>query len=257
MRTLILLFAAAALVFAQRGPVFKPEKLVDLTHVFDENTIYWPTSPPFSWKKEAWGKSPGGNWYASASFCTGEHVGTHIDSPIHFAEGKMTTADIPVSRLAGAAAVIDITSSCAANPDYTMTAADIAAWEKRNGPLRAGDIVLVRTGWGRKWPDKKGYLGTDKPGDEAGLRFPGIAAQAAHILVQRQVAGVGIDTPGLDSGQSQEPITHRLLNGSNIYGMENVANLHLLPETGATVIALPVKVKNGTGGPVRIIAVLP
>lgn len=242
---------------SQRRIAIDRGKLVDLSHAYDESTIYWPTSPPMKWTKDAWGVSAGGYWYASATFTTSEHGGTHMDSPIHFAEGKMSTADIPIDRLVGPAAVIDVTAACLRDSNYRLQPADIAAWEKLHGRIAAGDLVLIRTGWGRFWPDRKKYLGSDKPGDVAGLRFPGISAEAARLLAERKPAGVGIDTASLDYGPSREFPAHRALNGADIYGLENIANLERLPATGAWLIALPVKIKNGTGGPVRIVAVMP
>ncbi|MGH9674581.1 MAG: cyclase family protein, partial [Bryobacteraceae bacterium] len=224
---------------------------------FDERTIFWPTSPPFVWKKDAWGKSAGGYWYTSATFTTSEHGGTHMDSPIHFAEGKWSTAEIPIERLAGPAVVIDIAAACARDRNYLLQPADITAWERKHGAIAEGDIVLVRTGWWRFWPDRKRYMGSDKPGDAAGLSFPGVGVEAARVLVSRRPAGVGIDTASLDHGRSKDFQAHRILNAANIYGLENVTNLDRLPESGATVIALPVKIAGGTGGPARIVAVLP
>jgi kynurenine formamidase len=232
-------------------------KLIDLTHAFDENTIHWPTAKPFEWRRDAWGKSPGGYFYASASFASSEHLGTHIDSPIHFAEGQATTEAVPLRQLVGPAAVIDVAAACAANRDYQLTPADIAAWEKKNGRVRPGAIVLVRTGWSAYWPNRARYMGTAAPGDTRNLHFPGISADAAELLVQRRVDGVGIDTASLDFGPSTEFRAHRVLAVAGIYGLENLANLDAMPPTGATIIALPVKIRGGTGGPARVIALLP
>lgn len=257
MRLFVLLLALCLTLSAQqRRPAFDPAKLVDLSYAYDKNTIYWPTSPPFQWKKDAWGKSEGGYWYASGTVTTSEHGGTHIDSPIHFAEGKQSTADIPVQKLAGPAAVIDVSAESAKNPDYLVSPTDIEKWERAHGKLQAADIVLIRTGWGARWPNAKAYLGTDKR-DVAQLRFPGISPEAAKILAARKITGVGIDTASIDYGQSKDFQTHRILNGANIYALENVANLDKLPVTGATLIALPIKTAGGTGGPVRIAAILP
>ena len=263
-RSLQTLLLAAALALAalpaaaqKRAPLFDRAKLVDLTYSFDERTVYWPTARPFSLHINNWGLAPGGYWYSSAEFSASEHGGTHIDSPIHFGLRKWTTDDIPVERLTGPAVVIDVSAQCAAHPDYLLTAEDVAAWEKRHGRIRAGAIALVRTGWGHYWPEKKRYLGSDAPGDTQNLHFPGISRPAAELLAARQVAGVGIDTASLDYGQSRDFQAHRVLNGANIYGLENVANLDRLPPTGATLIALPIKIRGGTGGPVRILAVLP
>ena len=233
-------------------------KLVDLTYNFDENTIYWPTSQSFHSEKNAWGRTPAGYWYASASYGANEHGGTHLDSPIHFSEKKMTTEEIPLSRLVGPAVVIDISAACAKNRDYLLRVEDITGWEKIGGRIPDGAIVLVRTGWGKFWPDRKRYLGDDMPGDASNLHFPGISREAAELLAtKRKIDGIGIDTASLDHGPSKDFIAHQILNGANIYGLENVANLEKLPAVGATLIALPMKIKGGTGGPTRIIALLP
>ena len=233
-------------------------KVVDLTYDFDERTIYWPTAKPFEWRRDAWGETPGGYFYASASYGASEHGGTHLDSPVHFAEGRDTTERIPLARLIGPALVLDITASCARDPDYLLSVADLQNWERRHGRIDDGAILLVRTGWGKFWPNRRQYLGSDAPGDTANLHFPGISREAAEFLARRRkLDGVGIDTASLDRGQSKDFIAHRVLNGANVYGLENVANLERLPPRGATLIALPMKIKGGTGGPVRVIAVLP
>jgi len=233
-------------------------KIVDLTYNFDEEAIYWPNAQPFKWEKESWGESAGGFWYAAARYAASEHGGTHLDSPVHFGKDKNTMDAIPLSQLIGPVVVIDISSACAKNTDYLLSAADITSWERKHGAIPEGAIVLVHTGWGSRWPDKKQYLGSDTPGDTANLHFPGISREAATLLAtQRKINGVGIDTASMDYGPSRDFIAHQILNGANIYGLENVAHLEKLPATGATLIALPMKIKGGTGGPVRIIAILP
>lgn len=250
-------FALLAFVTALTALAIDESKLVDLSHAFDEKTVYWPTAKPFVWHKEAWGPADGGYWYASGSFEASEHLGTHIDSPIHFAEKQATTDAIQLRQLIGPAAVIDVTRAAAANRDYQLSPSDIEAWEKAHGRIPPGAIVLVRTGWSKFWPDRGRYMGSTAPGDVKNLHFPGISAEAAKLLVSRRVDGVGIDTASLDHGPSADFQTHRILNGAGIYGLENVATLDRLPPTGATIIALPMKIRNGTGGPVRIIAILP
>lgn len=233
-------------------------KVVDLTYSFDDKTIYWPTAKPFTWEKEAWGTSAGGYWYTAARYAASEHGGTHLDAPIHFGEGKQAADEIPVSKLVSPAVVIDIADACAKSADYQLTVEDITKWEAQHGRLPDNSIVLIRTGWGKFWPDKKTYLGTDAPGDTANLHFPGISKEAAKLLVeQRKLDAIGIDTASIDYGQSKDFMTHQIVYGANIYGLENVANLEKLPATGATLIALPMKIKGGTGGPARIIAILP
>jgi len=250
--------AAAFFLGAQSAPrksAVDRSKVVDLSYTYDQNTLYWPTSPPFSWKKDAWGKSAAGYWYSSATLTTSEHGGTHLDSPIHFGEGKWTTAEIPLSRLIGPADVIDVSAACARNRDYLVQLSDIQTWEKAHARIGEGDIVLIRTGWGKHWPNAKAYLGSDKRGTTDGLSFPGVGLEAARALVNRKISGLGIDTASIDFGKSQEYQTHRVLNGANIYALENIANLDKLPSQGATLIALPMKIGGGSGGPTRVIAV--
>jgi kynurenine formamidase len=268
MKPLIVLIAATFLVACQTSPrqpsqpissvAIDESKVVDLTYSFDEKTIYWPTAKPFTWEKEAWGVSTGGYWYSAARYAASEHGGTHLDAPIHFGEGKQAADEIPLTRLISPAVVINIAEACAKNADYLLTVEDIAAWENQNGHIPGNSIVLVHTGWGRFWGDKKQYLGTDVAGDVANLHFPGISREAAKLLTeQRKIDAVGIDTASIDHGPTKDFIAHQILNGANIYALENVANLEKLPTKGATVIALPMKIKGGTGGPARIIALLP
>jgi kynurenine formamidase len=233
-------------------------KTIDLTYNFDETTVYWPNAKPFLWEKESWGQSAGGYWYTAARYSASEHGGTHLDSPIHFGQGKDSTDQISLARLIAPAVVVDISQACAKDADYRLSVDDLAAWEKTNGRIPDGAILLVRTGWGKFWPDKKRYLGSDTPGDTANLHFPGISREAAELLAkERKLDGIGIDTASIDYGQSKDFIAHQILNGANVYGLENVANLERLPVVGATIIALPMKIKGGTGGPARIIAILP
>jgi kynurenine formamidase len=240
------------------GPALPDAKVVDLTYAFDATTIYWPTDQSFRWERTKWGPAPGGYWYASATYAASEHGGTHIDSPIHFAEGGATVDRIPPEKLIGPAVVIDVSEACARDRDYRLRVADIAAWERAHGPIPAGAIVLMRTGWGRFWPDKVRYLGSATPDDAASLHFPGISQEAARWLAaEREIDGVGTDTASLDAGPSRDFLAHRALNGAGLYGLENVAHLDRLPPTGATLIALPMKIKGGTGAPTRIIAILP
>jgi len=234
------------------------KRLLDMSYTFDETTVYWPTDKSFRWEQNRWGPTANGYWYASANYAASEHGGTHLDSPIHFSEKGDTTDKISLDRLVSMANVIDVQEKCKSNRDYELTIADIEDWEKVNGPIETGCIVVIRTGWGQFWPDKKKYLGTDVPGDVANLHFPGISPKAAEFLVKnRKIDGVAIDTPSLDFGQSKLFETHRILLGANIYGIENLAQAEILPVKGAALIALPMKIKGGTGGPIRVMAVLP
>jgi len=232
--------------------------LVDLTHPYDESTLYWPTSPSrFALTTLDFGLTPGGYFYAANAFSTPEHGGTHIDAPLHFGEGKWTVGEIPVRSLVGPGVVLDVSAAAAENRDYRLTRQDVEAWEKANGAIPQDAIVLLRTGWSRFWPDAKTYLGDDTPGDASHLHFPSYGEDAAQLLVaERRVAGLGIDTASIDYGPSTDFMAHRIACAANVYGLENVTNLEELPAKGFWVIALPVKIARGSGSPVRIIAVI-
>lgn len=258
---LCLAFAAGAAAAEQRpkAPDLATAKVVDLTHPFDAQTIYWPTSPSaFELKSLAYGPTPGGWFYSSNAFCAPEHGGTHLDAPIHFAKDGATADKLDLRKLVAAAAVLDIRKKTAADPDYRLSVDDVKEWEKRHGAIPAGTIVLLETGWSARWPDKKGYLGDDTPGDSSRLHFPSYGKEAAEYLVRdRRVGALGVDTASIDYGASKDFIVHQIANGAGVPGFENVSNLDALPETGAWVVALPMKIAGGSGGPLRVVALLP
>jgi len=232
--------------------------LVDLTHPFDARTLYWPTGGgDFQLKQLHYGRTPAGFFYSAYSFCAPEHGGTHVDAPIHFSEGGLTVDRIPIERLVGPAVVVDVSAKAAKDPDYRATAQDIEAEEKSRGAIPRGAIVLLRTGWAKRWPDRKSYFGDDKPGDASNLHFPGLSAEGAKLLVARGIAGVGLDTPSIDHGPSKDFIAHQILMAAGIYAIENLASLDALPHRGAILYALPMKIGGGSGAPVRALAVLP
>jgi kynurenine formamidase len=233
---------------------------VDLSHDFSRETVYWPTAKPFSLTVVSAERTPAGYYYASNDFSTSEHGGTHLDAPIHFAEGRHTTDQIPLERLIGPAVVVDVTAQAEADADYRLDRTAVEEWEQRHGRIPDESIVLVRTGWSSRWPDKQRYLGTTKTGAAgvAELHFPGIDSSAARWLAdERRVKAVGIDTPSIDYGQSKTFDTHQILMGDNIPAFENVAALDRLPPTGSLVVALPMKIRGGSGGPLRIVALVP
>jgi kynurenine formamidase len=255
---LLALIALCACTTARPPIDLTHAELVDLTWPYDEQTLYWPTSPSaFELKQLAYGPTPGGWFYSSYAICTPEHGGTHLDAPIHFAEGKTTTDRIPLERLIAPAVVIDVADRAAANPDYRLTAADVRAWEVQHGTIDAGTIVLLRTGWGSRWPNRKAYFGDDTPGATDNLHFPSYGEDAARLLIEeRRVAVIGVDTASIDYGQSRDFIVHRIANGADVPGLENIAHLDRLPARGAWVIALPMKIAGGSGGPVRIVGLI-
>ena len=231
---------------------------VDLTYPYSEDAVYWPTAEGFRLEEVAYGETEGGWFYSSYNYSASEHGGTHFDAPIHFARDRDTNERVPLSRLIGPAAVVDVSQK--ATPDYLVSVADIQEWESRHGPLPDGVILLLNTGWGERWPDPLLYLGTEKTGPKAvpELHFPGLDPEAARWLVEnRNIASLGIDTPSIDYGQSATFQTHRILYAENLAGFENLANLDQVPEWGAYVVALPMKIEGGSGGPLRIVAFIP
>ncbi|MDY8138432.1 cyclase family protein [Aquimarina sp. 2201CG5-10] len=234
-------------------------QIIDLTHVFSEETIYWVTAKEFELDVVAKGETDKGFFYAANNFATAEHGGTHIDAPIHFAKNKQTVDEIPLEKLIGKAIKINVSGNAENNPDYLISIEDIMNWEKENQSIPDESIVLLETGFSKFYPDKVKYLGTDQRGSEAlkDLHFPGLSPEAAEWLVKnRNINAIGIDTPSIDYGQSQYFKSHVILLEQNIPAFENLTNLDKLPEKEFTIIALPMKIKGGSGGPLRIIALL-
>ena len=255
--SLLLFLIFAVPVLAQRTPSLPAGRVVDLSHAFDANTVYWPTAEPFKLETDFEGVTDKGYFYSAYRYSAAEHGGTHIDAPVHFAKGHHPVDEIPLEQLMGNGIVIDITAQCAANRDYLVSVADFENWERRNGRIAPGTIVFLRTGFAKFYPDRKMYLGTDERGAEAvaKLHFPGLDPAAARWLTQnRSIKAIGLDTASIDRGQSTLFESHRVLFEKDIPALENVANLDQLPEKGFSVIALPVKIKGGSGGPVRIVA---
>lgn len=233
--------------------------LVDLSHSYGENTLYWPTSPTAFEKEELdYGMTEGGWFYSSYSVCTPEHGGTHLDAPMHFAAGGISTEKIPLENLVAPAVVIDVSEQAATDRNYRLTASDVRDFEAKHGEIAEGAIVLMRTDWSRHWPDAIAYLGDDTPGDASNLQFPGFGAEATRILAeQRKVALLGVDTASVDYGKSQDFIVHRIGSAQGVANLENLTNLNQLPATGALVLALPMKIEGGSGGPARVVALVP
>lgn len=233
---------------------------IDLTHDFSDSTIYWPTAAPFRLERVFAGRTEAGFYYTANNIAAAEHGGTHLDAPVHFAEGHRASEAIPVEQLVGPAVVVDVTDSCASNADYLVKVADLERWEAAHGRIPDGAIVLFRTGWGARWPDRLRYLGTTDTGAMAvsKLHFPGLDSGAARWLAEeRRIDAVGLDTPSIDFGQSSTYNSHQILFARDIPAFENVASLDRLPEAGGYVVALPMKIRGGSGGPLRIVAAVP
>ena len=242
-------------------PVFNTRNLflVDLSHPYEAGTLYWPTSPSsFQLTPLHVGPTPGGFFYSAYTFATPEHGGTHLDAPVHFDSAGASVEKIGLERLIAPAVVIDVSAKAAAHADYRLDVADIEAFEAANGPIDSGTIVLLRTGWSARWGDRKAYFGDDTPNDATKLHFPGYGADAARLLVEgRGVAALGIDSPSVDYGPSQDFMVHRIGAPRGVPNFENLTGLDRLPARGATVVALPMKIAGGSGAPLRAVALVP
>jgi len=234
-------------------------RLVDLSHPYNQKTLYWPTSPSrFEKKQLAFGETDGGWFYSANSICTPEHGGTHLDAPVHFAANGITAEEIPLQDLIAPAIVIDVSVKAGEDRNYRLSAEDVLAFEERHGHIEPGTIVLLHTGWSQYWPDARAYLGDDTPGDASRLQFPSYGADAARLLVEgRQVALLGVDTASIDYGKSEDFIVHRIAAAQNVGGLENLVSLDELLPTGFVIMALPMKIEGGSGGPVRVVALVP
>jgi len=229
-------------------------QLVDLTHPLNEKNPFWPGPKyfPFKLKTIATLESDG---VFSMSFCTPEHYGTHVDAPNHFGERLISVDQIDVEALFGPAIVIDVEKQVEKDYDYRLTIDDIKDWESKYGHIPKGAIVLMYTGWAKRWSDAEEYENMD---DEGVMHFPGFSKEAVQFLVnERDIKAIGIDTLSVDYGPSKDFPVHHVSSEAGKYNLENVANLDKLPPLGATLIIAPIKIEGGTGGPARIFALLP
>ncbi|RIA09622.1 kynurenine formamidase [Flavobacteriaceae bacterium MAR_2010_72] len=232
--------------------------IIDLTHDFSDETVYWVNAKEFELETVAKGQTDFGFYYSANNFSGAEHGGTHIDAPIHFAENKQSVNEIPLHNLIGNAIKIDVSESALKDRNYLISVNDLKQWEAtQQKQIPDGSIVLLQTGYSKFYPDKINYLGTDERGSEAMklLHFPGLSPEAAKWLVEeRNINAIGLDTPSIDYGQSTTFESHVILLSENIPAFENLTNLDQLPAEGFVVIALPMKIKDGSGAPLRIVA---
>ena len=228
--------------------------IVDLTYALNAKNPYWPGPgyTPFQLKPIATLEK---NGVLSQAFCTPEHLGTHLDAPNHFEANRLDVSAIPAESLFARGVVIDVSGAVAADPDYRLTTAEIARWEREHGPIPSEAVVFLHTGWGAYWNNYSRYTNRDARGT---MHFPGYSAEAARFLIdERKAKGVGIDTLSMDYGLSRDFVVHHVVNKAKRYGLENVANLDRLPPRGFFVVVAPIKIEHGSGGPTRIFAVVP
>lgn len=225
-------------------------RVIDLGHAIQATDPSWDGTPAYQRTVVATIDKEG---YAGGKITIEEHFGTHVDAPAHFFPGGWTVDRIPVDRLFRPGVRIDVSKQAAANPDYRLTAADIQAFERSSGRIAEGAVVLIATGWDRRWPDRARYM-NEKNGVK---HFPGLSAEAAALLARdRRVAGIGIDTPSIDYGPSTAFEAHHASMPHNVYHIENMARLLDLPATGFQVIVAPINIGGGSGGPARVFALV-
>lgn len=234
-------------------------KLVDLSWPLGKDTLFWPTATEaFELDVVSAGATPGGWFYAANTFRAPEHGGTHLDAPYHFHESGQTADEIPLSSLVAPAVVIDVAASADLDPDLTLTLEQVSAWEAAHGQVPKGAMVLLRTGWSTRWPDRLRYFGSDEIGTANDLHFPSFGLEAARFLIEeRGIVALGVDTASIDPGNSKDFPVHRLAGAANVPGLENLRSLDQLPAKGAWVAALPLSIEGGSGAPARVVAFVP
>ena len=227
-------------------------RVIDLTYAISDKLVPWPGDAKFF--EATVNATVEKNGYFTRSFWMLEHYGTHLDAPAHFPPGKTTVDQIPVKQFFGPAVVIDVRAESAKDADYQLSVARVETWEKLHGRIPEGAIVLLRTGWASRWPNVQKYRNQDAKGK---MHFPGYSAEAAKLLVARKVSGLGCDTLSIDFGASEDYAVHHFSLGAGLYHLENLADMSELPESGAFLVVAPIKLEGGSGGPVRVFALLP
>lgn len=249
--------ALALLLYAQHRASMSEQisyqSVVDLTHNLNDHSPSWEgtSESPYNAKETESYERDG---YYARVFTTPEHYGTHLDAPAHFARGMWTVDQIPAERLVRPLVVLNLRSKATGHPDYEISVADIAEWEGKNGQVPAGAVVMAYTGWEDRWSVPAAFR--NAAGDGV-LHFPGYSLEAAQFLVKtRNVVGLGIDTMSIDPGVRKEFPVHQFTARASVYQLENVANLGLVPASGATIVVAPIKLENGSGGPARLLALV-
>lgn len=223
-------------------------KLIDLTHALEAHIPCWDGDGGCGFKHEI---------TLDYSDCSTEvkfrvqklemfdGMGTHMDAPAHCIPGGKVVSDIPLKQLISPCVVIDVSNQ--ADEDYSITQEDVIAFENQHGRITDNTFVIFYTGWGRYWSDAKKYRNN--------LVFPSISKEAANVLLDRNIAGLGIDTLSPDIPSSGYPV-HRKILSANKYIVENIAYADQLPAVGAYVLVIPIKISGATEAPIRLIALL-
>lgn len=229
---------------------FRASRVVDLTHALHNDMAFWPGGVPFN-KERLVDYADG---YQLHKFSMGENTGTHVDAPSHFIRGKKPIDRLALDQLIVPMVVFDARRAAAANSDYELRADDIKQWESQHGKVPANSLFIMHTGWHKRFNNPAKYANMD---GEQVMHFPGYAADAAELLVARDVAGIGIDTFSIDRGASKTFDAHHVMLKANKYQIENLAALDKLPATGATAVVGVLPVRGGSQAQARIFALLP
>jgi kynurenine formamidase len=239
---------------AQQKPVRLPKgfrDVVDLTHPLSPALPVYPGYKPLQIRERF---SVARDGFAANEVTFDEHTGTHVDAPSHFVTGAVPADRLPVDRLIAPLAVIVLVDRAAKEPDTLVSVDDLLQWEKRHGRIPAGALVAMHSGWDARATSIDRFLNRDAKGT---MHMPGFSEQAARFLVdERDICGVGVDTLSLDAGAAQKFVAHVAILGAGKYGVELMANLGRVPQSGATVLVGALKHAGGTGGPARILALV-
>lgn len=239
-------------------------QLIDLTNTLSAETPTLELPPPFanladfSLEQVSAYDAPGPLW-KHHDIRTGEHVGTHLDAPIHWVTGRggKDVSQLELSRLVGPAVVLDFADEASRDADFLLDVHHVQAWEQQHGGIPANAWLLLRTGWDRYAQDRRRFLNAD----ETGSHTPGFTAACARWLAEeREISGVGVETVGIDAGGAAAmdppfPVHHYLL-GADKYGITSLQNLHRLPPQGTLVVVAPLPIVGGTASPTRVIALV-
>lgn len=224
------------------------DRIVDLSHPIAPDIPVWPDDPPVTFTTQTSLQADG---YYLRSFSLGEHSATHMNAPNSFFAGATGIDGYTPEALVRPAVVIDVQTRVHDNPDYVISLEDIERWEVVNGPVQSGSVVLFHTGWQSRWSEPARFINAD----DRGLHFPGVGAEtSAFLLEQRGIAGLGIDTHGVDPGQEASFASNRLVLARQGIILEYLASLDRLPPTGITLVIGVLRLQAGSGSPASVLA---
>ncbi|XP_062597643.1 isatin hydrolase-like [Saccostrea cucullata] len=247
------LYFSVLLLTAVR-PMYSAPRIVDLSHQQDDNAVSWPVNPPYNFTKLHRGfYAPFNIWLENNHIAMPEHMGTHVDAPVHTFKGTWRTHQIPIEKLYGPGVIINVKAKVESNPDYRVSTDDLLKYEEKYGEIPRHSVVIMNSGWTQKYLNNTLVWGTMQLLDSSTFHFPSWHEEAVTWLInKRQVNAIGVDTPSTDYGQSKTLPCHLIMGKNNVVGIENVANLDNIPESGSTIYVPVIKIYDGSGGPARL-----